>query len=75
MKYKTTNLEQDLSKEFFNIKGFSYHNLRYIKQWYVFWQQAVAKLVQITWGHKYIEMYLFDEELMTKNVGVNHYER
>lgn len=56
----------DLSKEFSNIKGFSYRNIRYIRQWYLFWQQAVAnldkstweesikKLVQIPWGHNLV---------------------
>jgi hypothetical protein len=37
-------MSNDLSKEFPNIKGFSYRNLRYIKQWYLFWQQLVAKI-------------------------------
>lgn len=54
---------RDLQKEFPNMKGFSYRNLRAIKQWYLFWQQAVANLenkdwqqivaiiVSIPWGH------------------------
>ncbi len=55
-------LSKDLSAEFPDIKGFSYRNLRAIKQWVVFWQQLVAKLddeiakqvvsqlTQIPWG-------------------------
>lgn len=44
-------LSRELMAEFPNMKGFSYRNLRYIRQWYDFynqrniiWQQAVAKL-------------------------------
>ena len=44
-------LSRELMAEFPDIKGFSYRNLRYIRQWYEFynqhltiWQQAVAKL-------------------------------
>lgn len=57
---------KDLSTEFSDIKGFSYRNIRSIKQWYLFWQQAVAKLefedwqqlvanlTQIPWGHNLV---------------------
>lgn len=58
-------LSKDLKKEFPDIKGFSERNLRYVKQWYLFYsqsdiirQQAVAELelvqqlvAQIPWGH------------------------
>jgi len=59
-------LSSDLMIEFPDMKGFSYRNLRLIKQWYLFysnWQQVVAKLeientkqvvsqlTQIPWGH------------------------
>jgi predicted nuclease of restriction endonuclease-like (RecB) superfamily len=77
-------LSQDLMTEFPEMKGFSYRNLRYIRDWYLYykrnemtlatqcgqfdsnplqndiknsvaensiWQQAVAKLVQVPWGH------------------------
>lgn len=51
-------LSKDLSEEFTDIKGFSYRNLKYIRQWYLFYnaepvigQQLVAQLVQIPWGH------------------------
>lgn len=67
-------LSKDLTAAFPDMKGFSYRNLRAIKQWYLFyfqddtimeqpvpqldeesqpakWQQAVAILVQIPWGH------------------------
>lgn len=59
-------LSKDLSAEFPTVKGFSYRNIRFIKQWYIFWQQASAKmekenwqqvvaiLFQIPWGHHQI---------------------
>ena len=44
-------LSRELMAEFPDMKGFSYRNLRYIRQWYEFyyqritiWQQPVAKL-------------------------------
>jgi hypothetical protein len=50
-------LSQDLMAEFPDLKGFSYRNLRAIRQWYVFysgengnWQQAVAKIEQTHWS-------------------------
>lgn len=45
---------KDLSTEFSDIKGFSYRNIRSIKQWYLFWQQLVANLTQIPWGHNLV---------------------
>jgi len=51
-------LSQDLMVEFPDIKGFSERNLKYIRQWVVFYssdkvigQQLVAQLTQIPWGH------------------------
>lgn len=51
-------LSQDLMSEFPEMKGFSERNLKYIRQWVVFYtsdkaigQQAVAQLTQIPWGH------------------------
>lgn len=56
-------LSRELIMEFPDMKGFSYRNLRYIRQWYEFynqsftiWQQVVAKLGEETffsvpWGH------------------------
>jgi predicted nuclease of restriction endonuclease-like (RecB) superfamily len=59
-------LSLDLMAEFPSMQGFSYRNLRLIKQWYLFysnWQQVVAnlkneiakqvvsQLIQIPWGH------------------------
>lgn len=56
-------LSKDLSSEFPDMKGFSERNLKYIRQWYLFYiqtddktiiaigQQLVAQLVQIPWGH------------------------
>jgi predicted nuclease of restriction endonuclease-like (RecB) superfamily len=39
-------LSQDLSAEFPNMKGFSLRNLKYIKQWYVFYSQEIKKRQQ-----------------------------
>ena len=59
-------LSHDLSAEFPDVKGFSHRNIRFIRQWYIFWQQDAAKienenwqqlvaiLFQIPWGHHQI---------------------
>lgn len=62
-------LSKDLMAEFPDMKGFSYRNLRAIRQWYLFycedgpiWQQPVARLEnphlpqvsQIPWGHNLV---------------------
>lgn len=55
-------LSRELLAEFPDMKGLSYRNLRYIRQWYNFyhgtdiiWQQVVAKLGEtffsVPWGH------------------------
>lgn len=51
-------LSLDLIAEFPDMKGFSERNIKYIRQWFLFYnsqktigQQAVAQLVQIPWGH------------------------
>jgi len=50
-------MSEDLQKEFPNLKGFSHRNLKYIKQWYNFWQetkkrkQVVSQIYSIPWGH------------------------
>jgi len=50
-------LSQDLCSEFPDIKGFSYQNLKYIRQWHTFYRQGeiakqvVSQLSQIPWGH------------------------
>jgi len=53
-----TQLSQDLINSYPEIKGFSLRNIKYIRQWYSFYnkenelgQQAVAQLKQIPWGH------------------------
>jgi len=52
-----SKLSRDLMQEFPDIKGFSFRNLKYIRQWYQFWsslpigQQVVAQLSQVPWGH------------------------
>jgi len=56
------DVSKDLQKEFPNLKGFSTRNIKYMRQWYIFWsddilngQQLVAqlenKIFQIPWGH------------------------
>jgi len=54
-------LSRDLMSEFPEMKGFSERNLRLIRQWVQFWiessanwQQAVAELTQIPWGHNQV---------------------
>ena len=59
-------LSMDLKKEFPEMKGFSYRNVKYMKQWFLFWspveaigQQAVAQLepsliLQIPWGQNLV---------------------
>ncbi len=56
-------LSRDLMVEFPDIKGFSERNLKYIRQWILFWtdeavigQQPVAQLTQIPWGHNLVIM-------------------
>jgi len=51
-------LNHDLIAEFPDMKGFSFSNLKYIRQWVVFYsrentisQQLVDQLTQIPWGH------------------------
>ena len=47
-------ISNDLKREFPNMKGFSIRNLKYMKQWYLFYskgQQVVAQIFQIPWGH------------------------
>ena len=51
-------LSKDLMVEFPDMKGFSERNLKYIRQWFLFYvkreafgQQLVAQITQIPWGH------------------------
>ncbi|HLD43901.1 MAG TPA: PDDEXK nuclease domain-containing protein [bacterium] len=54
-------LSQDLRSEFFEMKGFSVSNIKYIRQWYLFYfsessfgQQVVGQIIQIPWGHNLV---------------------
>lgn len=50
------NMSSDLKREFSEMSGFSESNLKYIRQWYLFWskdeisQQVVDQLKMIPWG-------------------------
>ena len=56
-------LSNDLIAEFPDVKGFSYTNIKNIRQWFLFWQQVVGELktiksqqvvgeiLMIPWGH------------------------
>ena len=51
-------LSRDLRAEFPEMKGFSQRNLKYIRQWFLFYakgeaigQQLVAQIIQVPWGH------------------------
>ncbi len=51
-------LSKDLMAEFPDMKGFSVSNLKYVKQWFLYYsrsasigQQAVGQIVRIPWGH------------------------
>ncbi len=51
-------LSRDLINEFPDVKGFSVRNIKYVRQWYLFYskevsigQQPVAPITQIPWGH------------------------
>ncbi len=51
-------LSRDLISEFPDMRGFSERNLKYVRQWFLFYsesaaigQQTVAQITQIPWGH------------------------
>ncbi len=67
-------MSYDLQAEFPGMKGFSYRNLKYMRQWVAFWQQAVAKITQqpvaqigpqlvaqIPWGHNRLIISKIDD--------------
>ena len=72
-------LSRELMAEFPDMKGFSYRNIRSIKQWYLFynepytiWQQVVSKLGEekffsIPWGH---HLYI-----ISQGKAVNNFSR
>jgi len=44
----------DLKQEFPNLKGFSVTNIKYMRNWYLFWSnspQLVDEIFKIPWGH------------------------
>ena len=48
------NISKDLKKEFPNLQGFSVTNIKYMRQWVLFYsnsQQPVDQIFQIPWGH------------------------
>lgn len=54
-------LSKDLISEFPDMKGFSERNLKYIRQWFLFYnkdkaigQQPVAQITRIPWGHNIV---------------------
>ncbi|KPA10387.1 protein containing DUF1016 [Candidatus Magnetomorum sp. HK-1] len=47
-------MSQDLQSEFPDMKGFSLSNIKYMRQWFLYFeksQQVVGQLTQIPWGH------------------------
>jgi predicted nuclease of restriction endonuclease-like (RecB) superfamily len=49
-------ISRDLQEEFPNIKGFSVTNIKYMRNWYLFWNdsnrpQVVDEIFKIPWGH------------------------
>jgi len=49
-------ISSDLKEEFPNIKGFSVTNIKYMRNWYLFWNdsnrpQVVDEIFKIPWGH------------------------
>lgn len=51
-------LSRDLKSEFPDMKGFSLRNLKYIRQWFLFWSQespiGQQLVAQIPWGHNLV---------------------
>ncbi|QQO07561.1 PDDEXK nuclease domain-containing protein [Breznakiella homolactica] len=60
-------MSRDLQKTFPDMKGFSHSNLKYIRQWYLFWSKhiigqqvadqlpiALQLVAQIPWGHNMV---------------------
>ncbi|MDR1696499.1 MAG: PDDEXK nuclease domain-containing protein [Endomicrobium sp.] len=54
-------MSKDLTESFPDMKGLSLRNLKYVRQWFLFWnadnaigQQVVAQLTQIPWGHNLV---------------------
>ena len=49
-------ISRDLKHEFPNLKGFSATNIKYMRNWYLFWTkenhpQVVDEIFKIPWGH------------------------
>lgn len=48
------SISKDLQKEFPNIKGFSIRNIKYMRQWYFYWNsigQTVSAQFKLSWSH------------------------
>ena len=84
------NISQDLKKEFPNMSGFSVTNIKYMRQWFIFYsksqqvvdqivQQPVAQIFQIPWGHNIhiiSKSKNIDEALFYVNTTIqNNYSR
>ncbi|MEA3315795.1 MAG: PDDEXK nuclease domain-containing protein [Campylobacterota bacterium] len=75
-------ISKDLKKAFPDLKGFSTRNIKYMKQWYLFYingQQLVAQIFQIPWGHNIhiiSKVKTIDEALFYLNLTIqNNYSR
>ncbi len=76
------HLSRDLVSEFPEMKGLSLSNLKYIRQWYLFYskntsigQQAVGLISQIPWGHNIAiisKCKTLDEALYYVKNTINH---
>ncbi len=76
-------LSHDLNCEFPKMKGFSVRNLKYIRQWYTFWDKATPigqqLVAQIPWGHNLLILgkikNIIEAEFYVKQVIKNNWSR
>ncbi len=76
------NISKDLKKEFPDMSGFSVTNIKYMRQWFIFYansQQLVDQIFQIPWGHNIhivSKSKSIDEALFYVNTTIqNNYSR